>query len=92
MSDLCWLSEMQLSRLHPFFLKSHGLSSVDERRVLSGIIFIIHTDCCGAAHSAHMDHRKNFAIVGTLSALSAYSFRIIESLSSIICHWSDCYV
>lgn len=40
MSDLYWLSEAQMARLRPFFPKSHGKPRVDDRRVLSGIIFI----------------------------------------------------
>jgi len=40
MSDLFWLSDEQMARLEPFFPKSHGKPRVDDRRVLSGIIFI----------------------------------------------------
>jgi transposase len=40
MSDLFWLSDAQMARLEPYFPKSHGKPSVDDRRVLSGIIFI----------------------------------------------------
>lgn len=40
MSDLFWLTEVQMQRLEPFFPKSHGKPRVDDRRVLSGIIFI----------------------------------------------------
>ena len=40
MSNLFWLSEAQMARLKPFFPKSHGRPRVDDRRVLSGIIFI----------------------------------------------------
>ena len=40
MSDLFWLSDEQMARLKPFFPKSHGRPRVDDRRVLSGIIFI----------------------------------------------------
>lgn len=40
MSNLFWLSEAQMERLNPFFPKSHGKPRVDDRRVLSGIIFI----------------------------------------------------
>jgi len=40
MSDLFWLTETQMARLRPFFPKSHGKPRVDDRRVLSGIIFI----------------------------------------------------
>ena len=37
-----WLTDAQMARLQPFFPKSHGKPRVDDRRVLSGIIFINH--------------------------------------------------
>ena len=40
MSDFFWLTDAQMARLEPFFPKSHGKPRVDDRRVLSGIIFI----------------------------------------------------
>ena len=40
MSKLFWLTDAQMARLRPFFPKSHGVPRVDDRRVLSGIIFI----------------------------------------------------
>jgi len=40
MSNLFWLNDAQMARLRPFFPKSHGKPRVDDRRVLSGIIFI----------------------------------------------------
>jgi len=40
MSDLFWLTEVQMVRLRPFFPKPHGRPRVDDRRVLSGIIFV----------------------------------------------------
>lgn len=40
MDDLFWLTEAQMERLKPFFPLSHGVARVDDRRVLSGIIFI----------------------------------------------------
>ena len=40
MSDLFWLTDAQMVRLEPFFPKSHGKPRVDDKRVLSGIIFI----------------------------------------------------
>ena len=40
MSNLFWLTEAQMARLERFFPKSHGKPRVDDRRVLSGIIFI----------------------------------------------------
>lgn len=38
--DLYWLTDEQMARLEPFFPKSHGRPRVDDRRVLSGIIFV----------------------------------------------------
>ena len=40
MSNLYWLSEAQMERLRPYFLKARGRARVDGRRVLNGIIFI----------------------------------------------------
>ena len=40
MSNLYWLTDAQMDRLRPFFPRSHGKPRVDDRRVLSGIIFI----------------------------------------------------
>ncbi len=40
MNSLCWLSDAQMERLKPFFPKSHGEPRLDDRRVLSGMIFV----------------------------------------------------
>ena len=40
MSTLYWLTEDQMVRLRSYFPKSRGKPRVDDRRVLSGIIFI----------------------------------------------------
>ena len=40
MSDLYWLTDEQMARLAPFFPRIHGRPRVDDRRVLSGIIFV----------------------------------------------------
>lgn len=40
MSNLFWLRAEQMARLQHFFPKSHGKPRVDDRRVLSGIIFV----------------------------------------------------
>ena len=40
MSNHFWLTAEKMERLQPFFAKSHGKPRVDDRRVLSGIIFI----------------------------------------------------
>ena len=41
MSDLFWLSPAQMRRIKPYFPLSHGIPRVDDRRVISGIIFVI---------------------------------------------------
>ena len=41
MSDLIWLSEAQKRRIEPSFPLSHGVPRVDDRRVVSGIVFVI---------------------------------------------------
>ena len=41
MDDLFWLSEQQLAKLSPYFPLSHGVPRVDDRRVVSGIVFVI---------------------------------------------------
>ena len=41
MSDLIWLTEAQMRRIRPCFPLSHGVARVDDRRVISGIIFVI---------------------------------------------------
>jgi transposase len=40
MRDLYWLMDEQMARLRPYFPKSHGMPRVNDRRVLSGIIFV----------------------------------------------------
>lgn len=40
MSEHFWLTEEQMDRLRPHFPKSRGKPRVDDRRVLSGIIYI----------------------------------------------------
>lgn len=41
MTDLFLLSEAQMRRIKPFFPLSHGVPRVDDRRVISGIVFVI---------------------------------------------------
>jgi putative transposase len=41
MSDLFWLSRSQMRRIERHFPPSHGVARVDDRRVISGIIFVI---------------------------------------------------
>lgn len=41
MSDLWLLSEAQMRRIEAYFPLSHGIPRVDDRRIVSGIIFMI---------------------------------------------------
>jgi putative transposase len=41
MNGLWMLSEAQMRRIEPYFPLSHGIPRVDDRRILSGIIFVI---------------------------------------------------
>jgi putative transposase len=42
MPDLFLLNRRQMRRIKPFFPKSRGLPRVSDRRVISGIIYVIH--------------------------------------------------
>jgi transposase len=41
LGDLLMLTPAQMRRIEPFFPRSHGKPRVDDRRVLSGILFVI---------------------------------------------------
>ena len=41
MSDLIWLTQAQMLRIEPYFPLSHGVPRVDDRRVISGIVFVL---------------------------------------------------
>ena len=41
MDDLFMLNEAQMRRIKPFFTLSHGVSRVDDRLIVSAIIFVI---------------------------------------------------
>jgi transposase len=41
LNELFLLSPKQMRRIEPFFPRSHGIARVDDRRVLSGILFVI---------------------------------------------------
>lgn len=41
MKEYFWMSTEQLERIEPYFPKSHGVPRVDDRKVISGIIFVL---------------------------------------------------
>jgi transposase len=61
MSNLFWLSDAQMARLEPFFPKTHGRPRVDDRRVLSGIIFINRNGLrCRDAPAEYGPHKTSY--------------------------------
>jgi len=41
MTDLIWLSDEQMASISPYFPLAHGIPRVDDKKVISGIIFVI---------------------------------------------------
>jgi transposase len=41
MGELLWLSKAQMRVISPHFPLSHGIARVDDRRVVSGIVFVL---------------------------------------------------
>ncbi len=73
MSDLYWLTDEQMARLQPYFPKSHGKPRVDDRRVLSGIIFVNRNVCAGGMPRKPMDRTRRCIIAGSAGARWAFS-------------------
>jgi transposase len=81
MSDLFWLTDEQIERLRSFFPKSYGKPRVDDRRVLSGIVFVNRNGMRWRhAHSEYGPHkpvpaksRGRCTIAGSLGARSVCS-------------------
>ena len=85
MSNLFWLTDAQMERLKPFFPKSHGKARVDDRRVLSGIIFINRNGLrwCDAPR----EYARRRPLLTTLEAMGRYGVfaRMMERLASEGC-------
>lgn len=71
MSDLFWLTDAQMARLKPFFPKSHGKPRVNDRRVLSGVIFINRNGLRWRDARQPTDRIGHFTIVGNGGATRA---------------------
>lgn len=76
MSDLYWLTDEQMARPEPFFPKSHGKPRVDDRRVLSRIIFInrngLHWRDAPEAYGPHKtfyNHWKHWGAMGVFVSM-----------------------
>ncbi|MFQ3255481.1 MAG: transposase [Loktanella salsilacus] len=73
MSNLYWLSEEQMRRLRPYFPKSHGVPRVDDRRVLSGIIFINRNGLRWCDAPRNMDRQRPSTTGGSGGATWGFS-------------------
>ncbi len=72
MSDLYWLTDDQMARLQPYFPKSHGKPRVDDRRVLSGIVFVNRKSCAGVMRRRTTVPIRRCTIGGSDGAKGAY--------------------
>ena len=70
MTDLFLLSEAQMRRIEPFFPLSHGIPRVDDRRVISGVVFVIRNDCAGAMLRASTARTRRSTIGRALDRLA----------------------
>ena len=73
MSDVFYLSAEQIERIQPFFPLSHGVPRVDDRRVISGIIYILKRACNGKRLHVNMALIKHCIIALTAGAFLACS-------------------
>ena len=80
MSNLPMLSEAQMRRIEPYFPLPHGVPRVDDRRVLSGIIYVIKNGLrwCDAP-AGYGPHKTLYSRFVRWSRLGVFS-RIFESL------------
>ncbi len=73
MSDLLLLSEAQMRQIEPYFPLSHGVPRVDDRLVLSGIIFVLRMGCGGVTHPGNMVRTRRSTTISSVGAGSACS-------------------
>lgn len=57
MRVLFWLRDEQMARLEPYFPKSHGKPRVDDRRILSGVVYVNGNGFAGGICPPNMAHR-----------------------------------
>ena len=58
MSDLFWFSEAQMRRIEPRFSLLHGVPRINDRRMISGIMFLIRNGLRWRDAPAALDPRK----------------------------------
>jgi transposase len=68
MGDLLLLSEAQMRRIAPHFPLSHGIPRVDDRRILSGILFVIRNGLGWRDAPSAKDHTRRSTIASSAGA------------------------
>ena len=82
MSDLFLLSEAQMARISPHFPLAHGVPRVDDRRVVSGIIYVIRNGLQWKdAPTGYGPHKTLYNRFVRWSRLGVFS-RIFQSLAA----------
>src|SRR5512136_1642634 len=82
MDDLFLLRERQMAMISPFFPLAHGVPRVDDRRVVSGIIYVIRNGLQWKdAPKAYGPHKTLYNRFVRWSALGVFD-RIFQSLAS----------
>ena len=82
MSELFLLSEAQMARISPHFPLAHGVPRVDDRRVVSGIIYVIRNGLQWKdAPTGYGPHKTLYNRFVRWSRLGVFS-RIFQSLAA----------
>jgi putative transposase len=78
MNDLLLLSAAQIRRIEPHFPLSHGIPRVDDRRILSGILFVIRNGLrwrdAPAGYGPHKTIYNRFVRWSRLGVRAGYRF------------------
>ena len=62
MTDFFLLSRVEMRRIERYFPLSHGIARVDNRRIVSAIVFVIRTGFVGATLRATMARTRRSTI------------------------------
>jgi putative transposase len=83
MPDLFLLSCDQMSKIEPYFPKSHGVARVDDRRVISGIVYVLkHGLQWKDAPSGYGPHKTLYNRFRRWTVLGVFD-RIFSSLAAV---------
>ena len=78
MTDLFLLSQAQMRRIERYFPLSHGVARVDDRRIVSAIVFVIRNDFGGATRRPSMVGIRRSTIGSFAGAAWACSIRFSQ--------------